>query len=151
MALARGAPQWITPVIHGLDRAQPLIDLGIRLWVANVFWRSGVASLKDWQTTIDLFTYEYQVPLLSPTVAAALGTGVELVFPLLLAAGLATRFSAAVLFLFNIVAVVSYPGLGENGLKDHLYWGVLLLVTLFHGPGKISLDHFLWRKWKIWS
>lgn len=147
MTLAETTTRWSTPVIKALNGAQPLIDLGIRLWVAYAFWRSGLASLQDWQTTLDLFQYEYQVPLLPPHVAATLGTGVELIFPVLLAIGLATRFSAAVLFVFNIVAVVSYPGLGEAGLKDHIYWGILLLVTLLHGPGRISIDHFLWRKW----
>jgi len=28
---------------------------------------------------------------------------------------------------------------------SHFYWGVLLLVTLLHGPGKLSVDHWLWR------
>jgi putative oxidoreductase len=50
-----------------------------------------------------------------------------------------------VLFVFNIVAVISYPDLGEIGLKDHYYWGLLLLVPLLHGPGKISIDHFIRR------
>ena len=76
-----------------------------------------------------------------------LGTGAELIFPVLLVIGLATRFSAGALFIVNIVAVISYPGLGEIGLKDHIYWGILLLVTLLHGPGKISIDHFIRRKW----
>ena len=53
---------------------------------------------------------------------------------------------AAVLFVFNIIAVISYPDLSEVGLKDHQYWGLLLLVTLFHGPGKLSLDHLIRRK-----
>ena len=56
------------------------------------------------------------------------------------------RLSAAALFVFNIIAVVSYPDLGEVGLKDHQYWGLLLLVALLHGPGKISVDHFLRRR-----
>lgn len=147
MAFAERISCWISPVIRALDGAQPLIDLGVRLWAAYAFWLSGVASLRDWETTVALFQYEYQVPLLSPTIAAFLGTGVELVFPPLLAIGLAARFSAAVLFVFNIMAVISYPGLGENGLKDHIYWGILLMVTLLHGPGKISMDHFLKLKW----
>ncbi len=45
--------------------------------------------------------------------------------------------------------VVSYPTLNEIGIKDHQYWGLLLLVPLFHGPGTLSLNHFirkrLWR------
>ena len=135
------------PVMRGLDSASSLVDLFVRVWVANVFWKSGVASLHDWETTVDLFTYEYKVPLLSPQAAATLGTGAELVFPVLLVLGLATRFSAASLFIFNIIAVISYPALSEIGLKDHIYWGILLSVTLLHGPGKISIDHFIRRKW----
>ena len=80
-------------------------------------------------------------------VAAVLGTGTELIFPVLLVLGLGARVSAAVLFVFNYIAVVSYPDLNEIGLKDHVYWGILLLVTLLHGPGKIAIDHFIRRKW----
>ncbi|HYA38061.1 MAG TPA: DoxX family protein [Candidatus Methylomirabilis sp.] len=135
------------PVIRGFESLSPFIDLGVRLWVANVFWRSGLASVHDWKTTLDLFKYEYSVPLLSPQVAAVVGTGVELIFPVLLALGLAGRLSAGVLFLFNITAVISYPALNEVGLKDHTYWGILLLVSLLHGPGRISIDHLIRRKW----
>ena len=60
--------------------------------------------------------------------------------------GLGSRLSALVLFVFNIVAVVSYPDLGEVGLRDHQVWGLLLLVTLLHGPGKLSLDHLIGRR-----
>ena len=147
MTLPKTAARFFIPIIKGLDSASALIDLGVRLWVANVFFKSGLASLHDWETTVDLFKYEYHVPLLSPSVAAVLGTGAELIFPVLLVIGLATRFSAGALFIVNIVAVISYPGLGEIGLKDHIYWGILLLVTLLHGPGKISIDHFIRRKW----
>lgn len=147
MPLAQTTTRLITPIIRGLDSTHSLIDFVVRLWVANVFWKSGIASLHDWETTVDLFRYEYQVPLLPPQTAAILGTGVELFFPVLLVVGLATRFSAATLFIFNIIAVISYPALGEAGLKDHIYWGILLLVTLWHGPGKISIDHFIRRKW----
>lgn len=147
MALNQKITRLAGPVIRGFDSASSLVDLFVRIWVANVFWKSGVASLHDWETTVDLFTYEYKVPLLSPQVAAILGTGAELIFPVLLVVGLATRFSAASLFIFNIIAVISYPSLNEIGLKDHIYWGVLLSVTLLHGPGKISIDHFIRRKW----
>ena len=47
------------------------------------------------------------------------------------------------LFVFNTVAVISYPDLSDAGLKDHMLWGALLLVTLVYGPGKLSLDHWL--------
>ena len=57
-----------------------------------------------------------------------------------------TRFAALVLFVFNIVAVISYPDLGAVGLRDHQIWGLLLLITLLHGPGKLSFDHLIERR-----
>jgi len=135
------------PAIGALQYLTPALDLGIRLWVANVFWKSGLTKIASWDSTVLLFTHEYQVPLLSPETAAGLATATELVFPVLLVLGLGARFSAAVLFVLNIVAVISYPELNEVGLKDHMYWGILLLVTLLHGPGKLSLDHLICRRW----
>ena len=64
---------------------------------------------------------------------------------MLLALGIGTRFSAVALFVFNIVAVISYSDLSDAGLKDHRLWGALLLVTLVYGPGKLALDRWLER------
>jgi putative oxidoreductase len=131
---------------RGLQAFAPAVDLGVRLFVASVFFKSGLTKIATWSSTLSLFENEYAVPLLPPEVAAYLGTGVELLFPVLLVIGLGTRFSAFVLFVFNIVAVVSYPDLGAVGLRDHQTWGLLLLVTLLHGPGKLSLDHLVARR-----
>lgn len=132
--------------IRAIARMSPVLDLGIRLWIANVFWKSGLSKIASWDTTLALFENEYDVPLLSPDVAAIFGTGAELMLPVLLVLGLGSRFAAAALFVFNIVAVISYPELSEAGRTEHFYWGFLLLVTLFHGPGKLSLDHLIGRK-----
>jgi len=131
---------------RGLDHLVPALDLLIRALVASVFFNSGLAKISSWSSTVALFENVYAVPLLPPQLAALLGTGVELVFPVLLLFGLGTRAAAAVLFVFNVVAVISYPDLGEVGLKDHQTWGLLLLVTLLHGPGKWSLDHLFGRR-----
>ncbi|SEB25487.1 DoxX family protein [Variovorax sp. YR216] len=136
----------VRAVGRGLQAFTPAVDLGVRLFVASVFFKSGLTKIATWSSTLSLFENEYAVPLLPPEVAAYLGTGVELLFPVLLAIGLGTRFSAFVLFVFNIIAVVSYPDLGAVGLRDHQTWGLLLLVTLLHGPGKLSLDHLVARR-----
>ena len=124
----------------------PLLDLIVRIWLARVFFLSGLTKLQSWDSTLSLFENEYHVPLLPPELAAYMGTFTELFFPVLLVLGLGTRFAAGVLFVFNIIAVISYPDLGEVGLKDHQYWGLLLLLPLLHGPGKISIDHFIRRR-----
>lgn len=122
----------------------PLFDFGIRLYVADVFLRSGWLKISDWASTLVLFQYEYHVPVLPAHVAAILGTSGELVLPVLLVLGLAGRFAAAGLFVVNLVAVSSYPDLSDLGRADHFLWGTLLLVTFFHGPGRLSSD--LWLK-----
>lgn len=136
----------IDKAIRLLGYLTPLFDLVIRLWVARVFWKSGLTKIKSWDSTLTLFEYEYSVPLLPANVAAVLATGAELLFPVLLLLGVASRFSALSLFILNYVAVISYPDISYAGIKDHMLWGTMLAVIFFHGPGLLSADHFLRRK-----
>jgi len=141
----------VRSVYNGLDLLSPVADLIVRLWVAKVFFSSGLVKIQSLDSTILLFTYEYHVPFLPPVAAAYMGTFTELFFPVLLAFGLAGRFAAFVLFVFNIIAAISYPELMGPGIRDHQVWGIMLLVTLLHGPGKISLDHLIGRKFGFGS
>ena len=127
----------------------PVILLFTRLWVAWVFFNSGMLKYTSWDSTLYLFEFEYQVPLLPWQIAAYAGTAAELILPVFLTLGLFTRPMALVLFVFNIMAVVSYPLLWEKGFFDHQLWGMMLLVNIFWGAGAISLDHLLNRTGKI--
>lgn len=127
----------------------PLIDLYIRYDVASAFFRSGLTKTDSWDKTLFMFREVYHVPLLPPAAAAVLGAFGELFFPPLLLLGLAGRFAALSLTVVNIVAVVSYWQVlsqNEAALASHVYWGTLLLITLTHGPGKLSLDHWIGRR-----
>lgn len=130
-------------IASALDLLSSLFQLGLRLYVANVFFNSGLTKIRDFSSTVALFENEYMVPFLSPSLAAATGTAAELILPVLLVLGLASRPTAIAMFVFNIVAVVSYPEISESGVKDHILWGMMLLVTVFYGPGRVSIDHFL--------
>ena len=127
-------------ISHTLDRAQPLAALAARAYVAYVFFVSGLTKLRDWETTVFLFTEEYKVPLLSPQLAALSGTAGELVLPVLLVLGLAGRFSALGLSVVNAVAVVSLAEIAPAALQQHITWGVLLAALAIHGVGKWSVD-----------
>jgi putative oxidoreductase len=138
-------------IIGWLGGAGHVLDLGIRLYVAEVFFRSGLLKIGHWSGTLYLFENEYHVPLLPPEIAAWVGTFGELVLPPLLALGLASRFAALSLTFVNLMAVVSYwhiLGKNEAALMQHVFWGTLLLVTLCHGPGMLSLDHWLKKRWR---
>ncbi|MBI5919917.1 MAG: DoxX family protein [Nitrosomonadales bacterium] len=125
----------------------PALDLGLRLFLANVFFKSGLTKIQSWDSTLYLFSDIYQVPLLPSELAAWLATGAELGLPVLLVLGLFGRFAAAGLFILNLVAVTSYySGLSEAGINQHLYWGMLLSVLLIASRGAWSVDARLERK-----
>jgi putative oxidoreductase len=132
------------------DYLIPIGDLIIRLYVAKVFFLSGLAKIQNWEGTVALFENEYKVPYLLPDAAAAISIIVELVFPILLALGLGGRWPAFILFVFNIFAAAFYPFLwtheGSVGLENHIVWGLLLLAVWLHGSGKLSLDYLIHRK-----
>ena len=136
----------ITKAIACISFLSPILDLGVRLYVARVFWKAGIVKIQSWDSTLMLFEYEYNVPLLPFDVAAYLATGVELAAPVLLVLGFGGRVAALALFMLNYVAAISYPDISIAGIKDHLLWGALLAVTFFHGPGKLSIDHLLRRR-----
>jgi putative oxidoreductase len=65
--------------------------------------------------------------------------------------GLGGRLCLFVFFLYNITCVISFHFLltpqGSAGLADHISWGLLLLLLMVHGMGKLSLDHWFHKKW----
>ncbi len=125
---------------------QPLLSLLFRLWLAKVFLASGLTKIQSWSSTLALFEYEYSVPLLPFELAAWLATAGELVLPVLLVVGLATRPAALGLFVLNFVAAISYPDISPAGVNDHYFWGAMALVVVAFGPGRLSLDHWLQRR-----
>ena len=140
---------WSERVIGWLQVAGHALDLVIRVYMADVFFRSGLVKIRNWDGTMYLFENEYRVPLLPPELAAWLGTFGELLFPPLLALGLAARFAALSLSVVNVMAVIAFwHVLAENeaARMSHFYWGLLLLVTLCHGPGRLSLDYWLRKR-----
>ncbi|WP_432452985.1 MULTISPECIES: DoxX family protein [unclassified Agarivorans] len=124
----------------------PLLLTITRLWVASVFFRSGYLKISSWDSTLYLFEEEYQVPIIPWELAAYLGTAAELILPIFLVLGLFTRIFSLKLFVFNIIAVVSYPVLWPGGFYDHQLWGLMLLINLIWGAGPLSLDRYLTHK-----
>lgn len=130
-----------------LAYTKPIADMGLKLWVANVFFKSGLTKIESFDTTLMLFEDEYAVPILSPVVAAYAGTVAELILPVMLVIGLGGRLIPLGLFVFNIVAAISYSDLSNAGIQDHIIWGLMLFVLIAHGSGCFSLDHFISNKW----
>lgn len=146
MALLQSLISLYTRASNLADLGAHVFNLAARIYVAKVFFMSGLVKIQSWDSTLALFQNEYSVPLLPPDLAAYLGTAAELGLPILLVLGVAGRFTALALFVFNIVAVVSYPDISEAGIKDHVFWGWLIAMIFFYGVGKLSVDAWLCKK-----
>lgn len=134
-------------VAQALNSLQPVAALLARLYVAQVFFLSGLTKIRDWDITLALFMDEYKVPLLPPAMAAVMGTAGELVLPVLLVLGMGGRFAALGLSVVNVVAVLSLAEIAPAALQQHVFWGALLAGIAIYGPGRFSVDHWLVRRW----
>jgi putative oxidoreductase len=140
----RPAVTLVGHALHWLDSVPYwLLALPLRLAVATVFWNSGTSKLANWNTTIELFTEEYKVPVLPPEFAATIAASIELTTPVLLVLGLLTRPAALVLLgMTAFIEIFVYP----QAWPTHIQWAAMLLVLLCRGPGGLSVDHFVRKR-----
>ena len=133
--------------------ASPLLDVFIRLYMANIFFTSGKIKLnkflnEGWEEFLVPFEEYYPIPGFPAAIAAPAATVMELLLPVLLVFGLFGRFAAAGLLMMTLTIQYLVPA--EYGLQNsqHYFWMFLLAVILFKGAGRFSLDHYLmsWLK-----
>src|SRR6202035_1358456 len=146
------SPPRHSPIIVLVERAIGLLDrvpywflaLPLRVGAAAVFWLSAQAHLASWDTTLEQFAEDYQVPLLPPDIAAYMAVGIEVTTPILLVAGLLTRVSALVLLgMTTVIEVFVYP----LAWPTHIQWAAMLLVLICRGAGRLSVDELIYRNW----
>ena len=115
---------------RGIKRyVKPLFALFVRLWIARIFWYSGMAKISDWNSTLELFKNEYKVPDISPIFAAYLSAGFELVCSALLVIGFMSRLAVLPLIAMSLVIHSTY-----DASVEPLYWAILLGVIFCYGP-----------------
>ena len=146
------------------DYLWPLLLRLIMFWE---FWEAGTTKLRganwfgdipwaDWQQG-----FPWPLSMLSPELNWIAATWGELVFSLMLLLGLFTRFAALSLLVITVVATaaVHWPAewnslaqlwqgyvisdAGAGNYKLPLLFAIMLIPLIFHGGGKISLDHLL--------
>ena len=149
MTAQAAAPAWRAPLDLIASTASALLPawallLVQRLGIAGLFLLSGRTKVDGLITVnenaLELFRYEYALPLISPEIAAYAATYSEHLFPLLLVLGLFTRFAAASLLVMTLVIqIFVYP----DAWATHLSWAGLLLPLIALGGGKLSLDRAL--------
>lgn len=144
---ANGAMASRTATLHALAaRLLPASVqlLAARLAVAAIFFLSGRTKVEGWFTlknsTIDLFRYEYMLPLVPPEIAAPMAAFTEHALPILLVLGLFTRTAAlGLLGMTAVIEIFVYP----QAWPTHLSWAALLLPLIAQGAGKFSVDRLL--------
>jgi putative oxidoreductase len=136
--------------------AQPsLTQLVLRFGLAVPFWRSGVNKWNGFLELNDvavlLFSTEFKLHLPggpygfpAPGVMAFIVGSAEILLPILLILGLATRLSALALLLMTLVVQLTVP----HGWPFHVTWAAMALGIMAWGPGRISLDHWIERLWR---
>lgn len=133
-----------------------------RFSIAAVFWKSGQTKVQGFaidivnreftlgwprlsDSVVDLFRDEYHLPLVPPEIAAAMAALGEHILPILLLLGIATRFSAlGLLGMTMTIQLFVYP----DAYPTHGTWAAVLLYLMVHGPGKLSVDHLIARRYQ---
>jgi len=147
LAVIDGVNGFIRTIAH-----PSLTQLVLRFGLAVPFWRSGV---KKWDgflqlndVAIYLFSSEFKLhlpggpyPFPAPWLMAFAAGSAEILLPILLVLGLATRFAAVGLLAMTIVVQLTVP----TGWPLHLTWAAMALALMAWGPGQVSLDHGIGR------
>lgn len=143
--------QRVNAIIRAI--AQPwLTQLVLRFGLAIPFWRSGVLKWDGFLQLNDvavlLFTSEFKLhlpggpyPFPAPAVMAFAAGSAEILFPILIVLGLATRLAALGLLVMTLVVQLTVP----DGWPIHVTWAAMALAIMAWGPGRISLDHLIAR------
>jgi len=137
ISLAEHAIRWLDCIPYAL------LAIPLRLAVATVFWNSAQSHLANWDTTIYMFETDYALPFLPPVPAAYMAVAIEVTTPILLVLGLLTRAAALVLLgMTTVIEVFVYP----EAWPTHIQWAAMLFVLLARGPGTLSLDWLIRRR-----
>jgi putative oxidoreductase len=131
-----------------------LVAIAMRLVVFKIFWLSVQTKITGWtiagqhfafwnitDNTFLLFDFEYNIPFISSSLAAYMGTFGEFFLSLFILLGLFTRFAALGLTIMTLVIqFFVYP---DAWWTVHVFWLLPLLYLMKYGGGKIALDGIL--------
>lgn len=134
----------VAPLVARIALGLPFLRSGMTRW--DGFPTLSVATTYLFEEQFQLHVFGNLYPIPAPDVAAFVTAIAEIVLPLLLFAGLATRWAAVGLLAMTAIIQLVVP---EGWANFHLYWAALALSILAMGPGPLSLDQFVVRRlWK---
>ena len=128
----------LAPPLLRIALAVPFFKSGLTKWDGFPSLSPAAVFLFEDEFKLHIFGQAYDFPL--PTAVAFLDGVAEIVLPVLLLVGLATRFSALGLLVMTGVIQLVVP---EGWANFHLPWAALAVATIALGPGTLSLDHLI--------
>ena len=128
----------VAPPLLRLALAVPFFKSGLTKWDGFLSLSPAAVFLFEDEFKLHIFGQDYGFPL--PTAVAFFDGVAEIVLPVLLVIGLATRFSALGLLIMTGVIQLVVP---EGWANFHLPWAALAVATIALGPGTLSLDHLI--------
>ena len=129
------------PPLARVALALPFLRSGLTRWDGFPNLSPATTFLFEEQFRLHVLGASYPLPW--PGVLAYAVGCAEIILPALLLAGLATRFSALGLLLMTAVIQLVFP---DGWANFHLYWAALALAIMALGPGRLSMDHLIWRR-----
>lgn len=124
-------------IVYFLENyASAFLLLAARLWMANIFFKSGLTKIANIDTATALFEYEYSLPFISAELATYLAIIFELGCSVLIAFGLLSRLAVIPMIAMTLVIqILVYQNI------EHFYWLFLFSMILIYGSGRISIDY----------
>lgn len=131
----------VAPPIMRIALALPFFRSGLTRWDGFMNVSDSTKFLFSDMFKLHILGGEYPIPL--PYLVAVLTAIGEIALPILLIMGLATRISALGLLAMTAVIQLVMPDGWQN---FHLYWAALALGIIAIGPGALSVDRIIARK-----
>lgn len=132
----------LAPPVLRIALALPFFRSGLTRWDGFLSLSPSAAYLFAEEFKLHIFGGEYGFPF--PVVVAHLVGMAEIVLPILLVLGFATRFTALGLLMMTGVIQLVVP---DGWANFHLYWAALALAIMALGPGPLSLDRIIVAEW----
>ena len=128
------------PPILRVALALPFLRSGLTRWDPFPTLSLGTRFLFEQVFKLHLFGRTFDLPM--PLLLAYATATMEILLPILLLAGLGTRFGALGLLVMTGVIQLIVP---DGWANFHLYWAGLALGLMALGAGPLSLDHVIAR------
>ena len=137
----------VAPPLLRVALAVPFFKSGLTKWDGFLSLSPAATFLFEDEFKLHIFGSAYDLP--APALLALFDSLAEIVLPILLIVGLATRFSAQCLLVMTGVIQLVVP---EGWANFHLPWAALAVAIIALGPGALSLDYLIKRqfvaRWK---